>query len=80
MAEPEGEWSVPWPPEARFGFGAAVQRGNFPNGRPPAYRFPGFVCGWYMTPSRNLGYAVASVHEPACIQIFPESGLEPRHD
>lgn len=69
-----------WPAIAKFDLGAPVQRANFPNGRPPAYRFPGFVCGWYLTPSGNLGYAVSSAHELACIQIFPESGLEPRND
>jgi hypothetical protein len=63
---------------AKFSFGAPVQRGNFANGRPPAYRFPSTICGWYLTPSGNLGYAVASIHEPGCIQIFAESALEAR--
>lgn len=67
-----------WPADAKIAFGDPVQRRNFANGKPPAYRFPGTVCGWYRTPSGNLGYAVSSIHEAACIQIFAESALEPR--
>lgn len=67
-----------WPTDARFAFGAAVERADYPNGKPPAYRFPGFICGWYRTPSGNLGYAVSNMHELACIQIFPQSGIRAR--
>lgn len=67
-----------WPSDARFAFGAAVERANYPNGKLPAYRFPGIVCGWYRAPSGNLGFAVSNFSEPACIQIFPQSGLRGR--
>lgn len=69
---------APWPADARFAYGEEVERADFPNGKPPAYRFPGRVCGWYRTPSENLGFAVSNIHEPACIQIFPQSGLRAR--
>lgn len=65
-----------WPADAVFQFGDRVQRSNLSNGKPPAYRFPGKICGWYRTPKGSIGYAVSNVYEPACIQIFPQSGLE----
>jgi hypothetical protein len=67
-----------WPSDAKFNAGDAVQRKNLSSGKPPAYRFPGNVCGWYRTPSGSLGFAISNQYEPACIQIFPQSGLEAR--
>lgn len=66
-----------WPVEAKFGFGQFVQRGNMPNGNPPAYRFPGHVVGWYRSSMGGLGYVVNSAREPGCIQIFTEKMLMP---
>lgn len=67
-----------WPDDAKFQLGDAVQRSNLRDGSPPAYRFPGRICGWYRGPNERLGFAVSNIHEPACIQIFPQSGLESR--
>lgn len=69
---------VPMPTDSAFKWGAPVQRSALSSGRPPAYRFPGIIVGWYRTPGGSLGFAVSNAHEPACIQIFPQSGLEPR--
>jgi hypothetical protein len=70
---------LPWPPAATFGFGDLVQRGNMPNGRSPAYRFPGCICGWYSSPvGSGIGYAVSREGDPGCILIFPEYMLEKR--
>ena len=68
----------PWPTDAKFGFGAKVQRCNLPSGKPPSYRFPGTVMGWYAT-ANGYGYCVSGDHEPGNVLIFPEYMLEARN-
>lgn len=68
---------IGWPEDAKFNLGEYVQRSNLKSGKPPAYRFPGHICGWYRTPNGSLGFAISNEWEPNCIQIFPQSGLEP---
>jgi hypothetical protein len=60
----------------KFAMGAAVQR----SGDNPAYRFPGFVCGFYRSGTGAVGYAVAHRDEPGLIHIFSERMLEERVD
>ena len=76
MAEADAIYN-PWPAEAKFKMGDPVQRCNMPSGKPPAYRFPGRVCGWYMTQGK-LGYCVSRDGDQGCIQIFPGHMLEAR--
>lgn len=60
-----------------FSRGDKVQRKNHANGRPPAYRFRGTVCGEYENPhTGEYGYAVSLDHDPGCVQIFPAYMLE----
>lgn len=67
-----------WPEDAKFVYGELVQRADLKSGKAPAYRFPGTICGWYRQPNGHLGFAISNIHEPACIQIFPQSTLEHR--
>lgn len=54
-----------------------VQRRNHADGRPPAYRFRGTVCGEYLNPATGeQGYNVSLAHDPGCIQNFPGYMLE----
>lgn len=64
-----------WPVDAKFQFGDLVQRCNMKSGKQPAYRFPGTICGWYVSKG-VVGYAVSNIMESGCIQIFPEYMLE----
>ena len=69
-----------WPQDALFAFGDRVRRKDSASGKPPAYRFPGSICGWYRQPNGGLGFAISNAYEPACIQIFPQSTLELQPD
>jgi hypothetical protein len=71
-----------WPAVARFRFGQYVERAPL-NGRPPAYRFPGYVCGVYYDFNNSyvpIGYVVAREGDPGCKQIFPEHMLVEKED
>lgn len=79
----------PWPPAppparkamakpVAFERGDRVQRRSHADGRPPAYRFRGTVCGEYDNPATGEhGYNVSLAHDPGCIQNFPGYMLEP---
>lgn len=64
-----------------FKRGDKVQRRNHADGRAPAYRFRGTVCGEYDNPATGEhGYNVSLAHDPGCIQNFPGYMLEPWSD
>jgi hypothetical protein len=66
-----------WPKDAKFFHGDHVQRCNRPDGKPPPFRFPGIICGWYRLHEADpIGYAVAGDSEPGNKLIFPEYMLE----
>lgn len=61
-----------------FKRGDRVQRRAHADGRLPAYRFRGTVCGEYDNPATGEhGYNVSLAHDPGCIQNFPGYMLEP---
>ena len=66
-----------WPTDARFCFFDLVERAEMSSGKPPAYRFPGSIVGWYAT-LNGYGYAVSRDGDPGCVQIFPEYMLKRR--
>lgn len=58
-------------------YGTVVQLKNRSNGKPPTYRFQGSICGWYYNSvSDEHGYAINSINELGCIQIFPSNRVE----
>lgn len=71
-----------WPPGLKFQLGDPVERCALPNGNPPAYRFPGRVCGWYATNDfdTRVGYVVSRDGDPGCKQIFTENMLQHRKE
>lgn len=67
-----------WPKGGPFSYGVAVERSPHADGRPPAYRFPGRVCGWYDAGGGRIGYCVSREGDPGNIQIFPAGMLRLR--